>query len=100
MSEAAVGSGRAGWRAMLGTAVSAPGAAEAGPGLDARRALQLCLAGIWLLDGVLQYQPSLYTKSFGQMLAGMAAGNPAAIARPITWQPGQRHGAAGGVIRR
>jgi len=88
MSEAAAGSGRAWWRALLAEGESAPGAAEGGPGLDARRALQLSLAGIWLLDGVLQYQPSLYTKSFSRMLAGAAAGNPAAIARPIAWQAG------------
>ena len=53
--------------------------------LDTRRALQLGLAGIWLLDGVLQYQPFMYTKAFAQMLAGTAAGNPSVIARPITW---------------
>jgi hypothetical protein len=55
---------------------------------DARRALQLALAAIWLLDGVLQYQPFMYTKAFGQMLAGTAAGNPSVIARPITWNAG------------
>jgi len=54
-------------------------------GLDARRALQLILAGIWLLDGVLQYQSFMYTRAFGQMLAATAPGNPPAIARPITW---------------
>jgi len=27
----------------------------------------------------------MYTKAFGRMLAGTAAGNPAVIARPITW---------------
>jgi hypothetical protein len=53
--------------------------------LDARRALQLGLAAIWLLDGVLQYQPFMYTKAFGESLAGTAAGNPSVIARPITW---------------
>jgi hypothetical protein len=52
---------------------------------DARRALQLGLAAIWLLDGVLQYQPFMYTKAFAQSLAGTAAGNPSIIARPITW---------------
>jgi hypothetical protein len=52
---------------------------------DPRRALQLGLAAVWLLDGVLQYQPFMYTKAFGQMLAGTAAGNPSVIARPITW---------------
>ena len=52
---------------------------------DARRAFQLVLAGIWLLDAVLQYQSFMFTKAFGQMLAGTAAGNPSVIARPITW---------------
>jgi hypothetical protein len=52
---------------------------------DTRRALQFGLAGVWLLDGVLQYQPFMYTKAFPQLLAGTAAGNPAVIARPITW---------------
>jgi len=86
MSEAAVQGDRAGWRAMLGSAGEEAGQARGAARLDARRALQLVLAGIWLLDGVLQYQPAMYTKAFGQMLAGTAAGNPAAIARPITWQ--------------
>jgi hypothetical protein len=53
--------------------------------VDGRRALQLGLAAVWLLDGVLQYQPFMYTKAFAQMLAGAADGNPAVIARPITW---------------
>jgi hypothetical protein len=52
---------------------------------DARRALQLGLAASWLLDGVLQYQPFMYTKAFAQSLAGTAVGNPSVIARPITW---------------
>jgi hypothetical protein len=55
------------------------------PGTDARRVLQLVLAAIWLLDGLLQYQPFMYTEAFGQMLAGTAAGNPGVIARPISW---------------
>jgi hypothetical protein len=53
--------------------------------LDARRALQLVLAGIWLLDAVLQYQSFMFTSAFPQMLAETADGNPSAIARPITW---------------
>lgn len=52
---------------------------------DARRWLQLGLAAIWLLDGVLQYQSFMFTKGFGQMLAATAPGNPAVIADPITW---------------
>jgi hypothetical protein len=81
MSEAAVAAGgRTAMRGRLGT--EAPPAAAR---LDARRALQLGLAAIWLLDGVLQYQSFMYTKAFGQMLAGTAQGNPSVIARPITW---------------
>jgi hypothetical protein len=87
VSEAAIQGGRVRWRALLGAEDEArPSAATTA--LDARRALQLVLAGIWLLDAVLQYQPFMYTKAFGQMLAGSAAGNPAVIARPIAWQAG------------
>jgi hypothetical protein len=86
MSDVAVQNGRAGWRAILGTVEAAAAQSRATARLDARRALQLGLAGIWLLDGLLQYQPFMFTKAFGQMLARNAAGNPAIIARPITWQ--------------
>jgi hypothetical protein len=51
---------------------------------DARRWLQLGLAAIWLLDGVLQFQSFMFTRAFSGMLAGTAAGNPAFIAEPIT----------------
>ena len=71
---------------MLGITAGRNAQSHAMAGLDARRALQLGLAGTWLLDGVLQYQPFLYTKAFGQSLAATAPGNPAVIARPITWQ--------------
>ncbi len=81
MSEVAVAAGgRTAMRGRLGT--EAPPAAAR---LDTRRALQLGLGAIWLLDGVLQYQSFMYTKAFGQMLAGTAQGNPSVIARPITW---------------
>jgi hypothetical protein len=54
--------------------------------VDARRALQLVLAGIWLLDGALQYQPFMFTKAFATTtLGGTAGANPSVIARPITW---------------
>jgi hypothetical protein len=54
--------------------------------LDVRRALQLVLAAIWLIDGILQYQSWMYTKAFApQMLSAMADGNPSVIARPVTW---------------
>jgi hypothetical protein len=53
--------------------------------LDLRRKLQLALAVGWLLDGILQYQPFMFSKAFPQMLAGTSAGNPALVASPITW---------------
>jgi hypothetical protein len=77
---AAPAGGRSAFRSRLGS--------EARPAAvrpDARRALQLGLAAIWLLDGVLQYQPFMYTKAFAQSLAATAAGNPSVIGRPITW---------------
>lgn len=80
MSDVAVAGGRTAPRGRLGTETQ-PAVAR----LDARRALQLGLAAIWLLDGVLQYQPFMYSKSFAQMLAGTASGNPPVIASPITW---------------
>ncbi len=81
MSEVAVAvRGRSALRGRLGTEPQ-PAVAR----LDTRRALQLGLAAIWLLDGVLQYQSFMYTKAFGQMLAGTAGGNPSVIARPINW---------------
>jgi hypothetical protein len=80
MSEVAVAGERTVWRGRVGTEVQ-----PAGAKLDMRRALQLVLAAIWLLDAVLQYQSFMYTKAFGQMLAGTASGNPSVIARPITW---------------
>lgn len=55
---------------------------------DGRRRLQLVLATVWLLDGVLQLQPFMFTpgsKGFSGMLAGTAAGNPAWVSRTITW---------------
>ena len=47
--------------------------------------LQLILAAIWLLDGLLQYQPSMYSTMFGEMIGDSATGNPGVIASPISW---------------
>ena len=80
MSDTAVAGGRVAWRSRLSTQTLA-----AEQPRDATRALQLVLAGIWLLDGVLQYQPFMYTKAFGKLLAAGATTNPSVIARPITW---------------
>ena len=80
MSQDAAAGSRTAWRGRLGTEEQA---ATRTP--DARRALQLALAGIWLLDAVLQYQAFMYTKGFTDMLSGTATGNPGVVARPITW---------------
>jgi hypothetical protein len=81
LSSVAVSGGRAPLRARLGTEPQ-----PAVTRVDLRRALHLVLAAVWLLDGVLQYQSWMYTKAFApQLLAMMADGNPAVIARPITW---------------
>ncbi|HEX4396899.1 MAG TPA: hypothetical protein VH136_04645, partial [Trebonia sp.] len=60
-------------------------AATASPGMDARRVLQLILAATWLLDGLLQYQSSMYSTMFGEMIGDSATGNPGVIASPISW---------------
>jgi len=79
MSDAVAGRSRAAARDRL----DAAGASAAG--LDVRRALQLGLAAIWLLDGVLQYQSFMFTKAFGQMLAATSPGNPGIVSSPINW---------------
>lgn len=53
---------------------------------DARRWLQLGLAAIWLLAGILQAQTFMFTAAFAKsMLAPSAAGNPGWIAASIEW---------------
>ena len=74
----------------VGDPVARPAAAHerVAAALDPRRALQLGLGALWLLDGMLQFQPSMFGRGFPQMLAGSAQGNPAVVARPITWSAG------------
>jgi hypothetical protein len=55
---------------------------------DLRRWLQLGLAGIWLLDGVLQSQPVMFGRSFSQMLTASAAGSPVVVSGPVHWVAG------------
>lgn len=51
-----------------------------------RRALQIALGVIWLLDAALQYQPYMFTRAFAtDVIQSTAAGNPAFVARPVTW---------------
>jgi hypothetical protein len=64
---------------------AAASAADTWHAPDARRVLQLVLAFIWVLDGILQFQSFMFTNGFSQMLAGTADGNPTVIADPITW---------------
>jgi len=74
----------------VGGAVASPAAdARVQPALpDPRRKLQLGLGVIWLLDGFLQLQPFMFGRGFPRMVAGNASGNPAFVARPITWSAG------------
>src|SRR5260370_974398 len=80
MTEGVVPGSAAAWPARRGAARAA-----GWPAPDARRRLQLGLAAIWLLDAVLQYQPSMFTTGFSQMIGATAQGNPAVVARPISW---------------
>jgi hypothetical protein len=77
--------GHAAARPAPGRAATADAVTAGIAALDPRRKLQLALGVIWVLDGILQYQPSMFTKSFPDMLAESAHGNPAVIATPITW---------------
>lgn len=80
-------------RAAAPAAPSAGTAAPAGAGGGAvawqppgvRRRLQLALAFLWLLDGVLQLQPGMFSPAFSQMLAAAGPGNPGPVAAPIGW---------------
>lgn len=69
---------------MVRTAAATPARVWVSP--EHRRKLQLVLAAIWLLDGMLQLQAFFFTRAFGnQMIPTMAVGNPSFIAGPITW---------------
>ena len=63
----------------------APSAVSTWQPPDARRWLQLGLAVIWVIDGVLQFQSFMFSRSFAQMLASTGPGNPGWIAGSITW---------------
>jgi hypothetical protein len=53
-----------------------------------RRRLQLVLAGLWLLDAVLQYQSFMFTRGFPEELGAAAPGNPVFVAGPVRWSAG------------
>jgi hypothetical protein len=51
-----------------------------------RRRLQLVLAGLWLLDGMLKLQPYMFTKNFAPMTLGEAGnGAPFWLTDPLDW---------------
>jgi hypothetical protein len=54
--------------------------------LQARRALQVTLGVVWLLDAALQFQPFMFGRGFAaEILKPTAAGNPSLVARPVLW---------------
>jgi hypothetical protein len=52
---------------------------------DNRRIFQTALGLIWLLDGVLQFQPFMYSKGFIALLTETASGQPYWLASSIDW---------------
>lgn len=51
-----------------------------------RRGLQLALAGFWLLDAALQFQPYMFTAHFGRDVISPAGdGQPVVVAGPVHW---------------
>src|SRR5215471_1101281 len=73
--------GRARWR-VNGTRPPGTGNAAPREAPGWRRAGQLALAALWLLDAVLQYQTFMFSQGFPRMLAATAAGNPTGVAGP------------------
>lgn len=78
---------------MAGLRRAAGSGGDSGTGADViegrRRALQITLGLIWLLDAALQYQPYMFTRGFvTDVIQSTAAGNPAFVARPVTWSAG------------
>jgi hypothetical protein len=63
--------------------------------------LHIALAGLWLLDGLLQLQPYMFTKNFAlQTISATADGNPGWIAHPVTWASGliEDHAIAANIV--
>ena len=69
--------------ALAGTALARPalaGTALARTGApDFRRCLELALAGLWLLDALLQFQAVMFTTDFARMIEAAAAGGATAV---------------------
>ncbi len=52
---------------------------------DSRRAIQVVLGLIWLLDGALQFQSFMYGRGFIEALTGNALGEPSWLADSVNW---------------
>ena len=53
---------------------------------ERRRALQVALGLVWLLDAALQFQPFMFSRSFvTQIIQPSAAGNPQVLAHSVAW---------------
>jgi hypothetical protein len=51
-----------------------------------RRHLQIVLGLIWLLNGLLQFQPFMFTRAFAeQVIAPIGQGRPSFVAVPVQW---------------
>jgi hypothetical protein len=73
---------------LIASDIRVPAGRCRGGAPDGRRLLQLALATLWLLDGILQLQPVMFTPGrtgFSGMLSGAAVGNPGVVAQTITW---------------
>ena len=70
-----------------GSGVRSPGRDDAVPALASRRrAFQITLGVIWLLDAALQFQPYMFTRAFVRdVILPAASGNPAIVGLPIIW---------------
>ncbi len=70
--------------------------------IDARtRRLQIALGTVWLLDGILQLQPSMFRATFiTDVLAPSASGQPGLIAHSVSWSTAlvAHHWAAWNVV--
>jgi hypothetical protein len=63
-----------------------PSSANYRVAVDRRRVLQIALAIIWVIDGLLQFQPFMFTGGFAKMFVDIrGSGNPAWIIASTHW---------------
>jgi hypothetical protein len=79
----------------LAARAAVPTGASTPAGRPTRRGLEIALGGLWLMDGVLQFQPYMFTHAFFNDMLSMAnMGLPGPVSTAIfkvttllTWQP-------------